>query len=159
MPRLERRDVLKWTLGSGLMTAGLSACAQVSPEQRSDEHMHHQHGAAVAQGRVNYTSLVNPYQNCTRTARACIAHCQRLLGEGDKSMARCLRTALDTEVVCNAVLKLASMDSVFTPQLAKQSVAVMQACVEACKEHINHHAECKACYDACLTAIEAAYRI
>jgi Cys-rich four helix bundle protein (predicted Tat secretion target) len=103
-----------------------------------------------------YGALVAPYQECVRASQACISHCQQLLAQGDKSLGTCLRTALDTEVVCGSVLKLANLNSQFTPPLARQSIAVMQACVEACKEHVDHHAECKACRDACLKAIEAA---
>ena len=89
-------------------------------------------------------------------ARELRSHCQQLLAQGDKSLGTCLRTALDTDTVCSTVLKLAGLNSRFTAAMAKQSVAVMQACVEACKEHVAHHAECKACHDACLAAIDAA---
>jgi len=49
-----------------------------------------------------------------------------LLAQGDKALGDCLRMALDTEVVCGEVLKLAGLNSDFTAALAKQSVAVMR---------------------------------
>ena len=118
----------------------------------------HDHAAmmAAASAPSKYGALVAPYQECIRAALTCISHCQQLLAQGDKSLGTCLKTALDTEVVCSSVLKLATLNSPFTPALAKQSVAVMQACVDACKEHVSHHAQCKACHDACLKAIDAA---
>ena len=49
----------------------------------------------------------------------------------------------------------AGLNSAYTPALAKTAVAAMEACVKSCKPHIEHHAECKGCHDACLVAIDA----
>jgi Cys-rich four helix bundle protein (predicted Tat secretion target) len=112
------------------------------------------HGLARAAGLND--ALIPAYQTCIQTAEACISHCQQRLAQGDKSLGDCLRTALETDTVCSAVLKMAGLNSRFTAAIAKQSIPVMQACVEACKEHVDHHAQCKACHDACLKAIDAA---
>jgi Cys-rich four helix bundle protein (predicted Tat secretion target) len=159
---MERRQLLAWMGGMGVTATAIAAggpdatdrpvqLAQASPAP----HDHAAMMAAAPAPRMN-DALIPAYQACTRAAQACISHCQQLLAQGDKSLGTCLRTALDTDTVCSTVLKLAGLNSRFTAAMAKQSVAVMQACVDACKEHVEHHAECKACHDACLKAIEAA---
>jgi Cys-rich four helix bundle protein (predicted Tat secretion target) len=162
---MERRQLLAWMGGLGAagsaaaaggtgVTDGPLQLAQAAPPA-------HDHAAMMAAGsaapapRLN-DALIPAYQACTRAAETCIAHCQQLLAQGDKSLGACLRTALDADTVCSAVLKLAGLNSRYTAAMAKQSIPVMQACVEACKEHVDHHAECKACHDACLKAIDAA---
>jgi Cys-rich four helix bundle protein (predicted Tat secretion target) len=171
---MNRRGVLAWLGGLGGTAAAdaLGATHTTPKEAASDPTQtwlaqatapahEHDHAAMMAAPSTpsKFSALVAPYQECVRASQACIAHCQQLLAQGDKSLGTCLRTALDTEVVCSSVLKLSNLNSQFTPALARQSVAVMQACVDACKEHVEHHAECKACHDACLKAIEAAKRL
>lgn len=170
---MQRRRWLTWLGGMTAAAAAVRAAgaevpgASTSARDRTETLLaqatppQHDHAAmtAAAPARARYAALVAPYQECVRASQACISHCQQLLAQGDKSLGTCLRTALDTEVVCSSVLKLANLNSQFTPALARQSMAVMQACVEACKEHVDHHAECKACHDACLKAIETAKSI
>ena len=151
---MERRELLAW-LGGGLAAAGAAQAADGANPPAHDHAAMMLANAAPLLPR-KYDGALPAYQACTQAAEVCIAHCQQLLARGDASVGTCLRTALDTDVVCGAVLKLAGLNSAFTPALARDSVAVMQACVEACKEHIAHHAECKACHDACLKAIDAA---
>ena len=171
---MNRRGLLAWLggLGSTAATGAFGATravprdvapdsAQTRVAQATAPAHEHDHAAMMATPSApsKYGALVAPYQECVRASQACIAHCQQLLAQGDKSLGTCLRTALDTEVVCSSLIKLSNLNSQFTSALARQSVAVMQACVDACKEHVEHHAECKACHDACLKAIEAAKRI
>lgn len=115
------------------------------------------HGREPAGGRA--TALIRAYQACTAAISACIAHCQVLLADGDKSLGECLRTALDCDVTCGATLKAASLQSSHTGALARVAVASMKECIEACKPHLEHHAECKACHDACVAAVRASRRI
>lgn len=150
-----------------LIGLGLASLAALAPglAGAAGEHAHGSHGShggdggreAAPSGR--YRGLVKPYQACTGAISACIAHCQVLLAQGDKSVGDCLRTALDCDVTCGATLKAAGLNSDYTPALARTAVQSMQACVEACKPHLEHHAECKACHDACLAAIRASRRI
>lgn len=103
-----------------------------------------------------YRALLPSFETCQSALGRCIAHCQRLLAEGEKSVADCLRTALDCDVSCGATLRAASLDSVYTPALARVAVPALEGCIEACKPHVDHHAECKACHDACVAALKAA---
>lgn len=147
----------------GLGLAGLATLA--APARAAGRHDHAGHAEQgegssrepAAAGR--YRSLVKPYQACTSAIATCIAHCQVLLAEGDKSVGDCLRTALDCDVTCGATLKAAGLNSDYTPALARTAVQSMQVCIEACKPHLEHHAECKACHDACVAAVRASRRV
>jgi Cys-rich four helix bundle protein (predicted Tat secretion target) len=150
---MQRRNALAWMAGSAAAAPGVLLAQAGAPAAHDHNAMTK---AAAARMPRRYDALVAPYQGCVQAARVCIAHCQQQLAQGDKSLAECLRTALDTDVVCNATLQLAGLNSRFTAEQARASIAVMQACVDACKEHAQHHAECKTCHDACLKAIEAA---
>ncbi|MBN8489363.1 MAG: hypothetical protein J0M20_16765 [Burkholderiales bacterium] len=148
---MQRRTLVRASLLLGAAAAA-TAGAQT-------EHSHHDHGAMapkVPMGKPAPAGLVNAYQACVAAANACIAHCQVLLAQGDKSLGACLRTALDTELTCSATLRAATLQSPYLGALAKTSVAAMQACIEACKPHVEHHAECKRCHDACVAAVRAA---
>jgi Cys-rich four helix bundle protein (predicted Tat secretion target) len=130
-------------------------------------HAHHHSAASSAMPAAThegclpkrFTALVAPFQACTAATAMCIDHCQVLLAQGDKGMADCLRTALDCDVTCAAVLKAATLNSTFTPALAKTALLAMDACVKACKPHVDHHAECRNCHDACLSAMAAVRKL
>ena len=141
---MDRRSMLALAAGAA---AALPAMAQTTG------HEHH-HAPAAATPR-KFDALMAAHQQCVSAAQVCINHCQTLLAQGDKVMAECLRTALDTEAVCATVAKMAGWNSKFAGTYAQQSITVMQACLEACKPHLEHHAECKACHDACVKAIDA----
>ncbi len=137
-----------------------AAAAATLSSAASAQHQHVHDPAAMAPvAPRKYDALIAPFQTCIQAGQVCAAHCNVLLGEGDRSMAACQRTVLDTLAVCQSVATLAGYGSAFAGSMAKQAVPVMQACVEACKPHIAHHAECKACHDACLAAIAAAGKV
>lgn len=150
---------------NGLLASRASAQTKPAHDHAAmmGDHDHAAMMAAMAQAGEakprRFDALVKPFQACTAAVAVCTAHCQTLLAQGDKSMGACLRTALDCDVTCGAALKAAGLNSDFTPELARTSVAAMEACVKACKPHVGHHAECKACHDACLVAIEAAKKL
>lgn len=117
------------------------------------DHSAHQAGS----GR--HAALATSFSDCAAAAEDCISHCQRVLATGDKSLADCLKTALACDTACIAVARLARLDSEFAPAFATASIAAMEACAAACKPHVEHHAICKACYEACGNAISAARAI
>lgn len=129
-----------------------AAAVDHSAHAGMDHSAHH-----AASGR--HAALAATFSDCAAAAEDCIAHCQTVLASGDKSLAECLKTALACDTTCVAVARLARLDSEFTAGFAKQSIAVMEACAAACKPHIEHHAICKACFDACGKTISAAKAI
>ena len=76
---MDRRSFL-----SGAAAASLAFAATASAE----EHHHHAHGAAAANPN---DALIKATAACLSAGRACLAHCIRLLSEGDKSMADCAK--------------------------------------------------------------------
>lgn len=140
--------------GLGAVTAGRAQAQE--PHQHDHKAMMAARGAAAPR---RYDDLVEPFQACSKAVAICISHCQALLAAGDRSLGRCLRTALDCDVVCNATLRAALINSSYTPSLAKTSIKAMEACVKACMPHVEHHAECKDCHDACLAAIDAVRKL
>ncbi|HEX5355591.1 MAG TPA: Csp1 family four helix bundle copper storage protein [Aquabacterium sp.] len=157
---MDRRQLMQRS--TGLLALAAAVLPARTSAQESATH-HHDHAAMLAARKGSkpkrFTGLIAPFQACTAAAAACIDHCQVLLSQGDKAMAACLRSALDCDVTCNAVLKAATLNSDFTPALARTAVDAMEACVKACKPHVDHHVECKNCHDACLAAIEAARKV
>lgn len=150
---MQRRAFFKLsTTAAALGLGGLVASRAAAADK---PHDHKAMMAAQGAKEPRYNDLIPPLQDCTKAVGACIAHCQILLAAGDKSMGRCLRTALDCDVTCGAALKAAALNSNYTPALARTAKAAMETCVKACKPHIEQHAECKACHDACLAAMEA----
>lgn len=117
---------------------------------------HRQHGGHGSAEPGRYARLSQTYAACAAAATDCVAHCQRLLAEGETMMAECLKTSLACDALCPAVARLARLDSDAAPAIAKASIPVMTACMAACKPHIEHHVSCKTCYDACGAAIAAA---
>ena len=165
---MNRRDFARGAIG----LASFSTLAALADEPRlvakadkaqaaAVDHSAHagmDHGAhAAASGR--YAALATTFSECAALAEDCIAHCQTVLATGDKSLGECLKTALACDTACIAVSRLARLDSEFTAGFAKQSIAAMEACAAACKPHIEHHATCKACFDACGKTISAAKAI
>jgi Cys-rich four helix bundle protein (predicted Tat secretion target) len=146
---MNRRDTLRWAGVATALLAGAGAGA----------HAESAVGTAVAPGAgasaADLAGTVPALQACTSAVLACIAHCQRELARGDASLGECLRTALDCDVTCNALLRAAALGSIHAPALARVSIDAMNACIAACKPHIGHHAACKACHDACVAAVTA----
>lgn len=159
---MQRRSLFRLSgatlaLGAG----GLWAARANAQTAAGHDHAGHDHASMMAVAQASpakprkYDSLVKPLADCSAAVQVCLNHCQVVLATGDKSMGDCLRTALDCDVVCGATLKAAGLNSAYTPALAKTAQAAMEACVKSCKPHIEHHAECKGCHDACLAAIDA----
>lgn len=142
---MDRRQFLSATVAAA--GTGLIGTAQAA----DDPHAGHVHGAAPAR-----SPLASVFAACAAASSECVAHCQQQLATGDKAMAQCLKTSLDCDAICEAVAKLARYGSAQAPAFAKASIPAMQACAEACKPHVAHHAVCKTCYDSCQAAISAA---
>lgn len=102
---------------------------------------------------ARFAALAATYGDCAAAAQACAGHCQRSLATGDTMLADCLKAVLDTDAVATGVARLAQYQSAWAAVMARSAIAVLDACIEACRPHVGHHAECKACADACRQAI------
>ena len=144
---MNRRETLRWVGVAAAMLGGAGARAASSP------------AGNVPPAGSDHGAIIAPLQQCTAAVTACIAHCQRELAAGNRSMGECLRAALDCDVTCTALLRAAGLQSAFAPALARVAIDAMTTCVAACEPHVGHHAACKECHDACVAAITAARAI
>lgn len=143
---MQRREVLK-------TVAGAVAVAMTSSVMASGENHEHHHDHGVTGGK-GYAGLIDSSIDCLKTGEACLAHCMVLLAQGDKEMASCAQSVSELLATCNALMKLASQGSKFTPALAKVTADVCASCETQCRKYENKHAECKACADACAACLK-----
>ena len=135
------------TLG-GLALAG----APVLARSQNATHDHAAHTATAS--AAAYDKLRTSAALCTSAGQACLAHCLRVLADGDKSLGECARTLNQMLSLCTALEGLAAQGSAFTPALAKLALDACEQCATACKPHFAHHVECKICHDACVDCVE-----
>lgn len=138
-----------------LLGAAAAASLAAVAQSASAAHEHHAHGAHHnGVTRATHADLVAAASDCVATGQVCLAHCIRLLSEGDDSMGDCAKTLNQVLPLCGALQNLAAQGATLTPALAKVAGQACAECAEACKPHIDHHAECKACYEACQACIK-----
>lgn len=101
----------------------------------------------------------NPLQRalaaCQTAGDACLAHCLRLLGSGDTSMAACAKAVVVMLPTCEAMGTLVENQSERLPALAAVCADLCRDCAAACEPHAGHHAECADCLAACRGVIAA----
>jgi len=138
---MERRELL--VASAGGIAAVLLATRNVAAE-----------GAAATSTLP--TGLAQAASACTVAGSACLQHCLTLLAQGDKSLGDCAKAVTQMRAVCEAMSTLAAYNSAYVPRLAKVCIDVCSDCEKACRPHIEQHAVCKACADACLATIAQA---
>lgn len=134
---MNRRELL-------LGAAAAAAVATTGRAFAAGNDMHEHHHAAPTRN----AGLIEAASDCVLKAQICLQHCIDLLGQGDKSMAACAKSASQVEAVCAALRKLAAAEAKNLPQMAKVAMAVCKECEEECKK-TEKHPECKACMEAC----------
>lgn len=139
---------------NALGLATLAACARTAGAAEHDHHHMHGAGGAAACTMGRYKALVAATSDCVAQGQACLAHCLRLLSGGDGSLGACATTVNQVLPLCTALQALAGQESALTPKLAKVTLEACTACADACKPHVEHHAECKACYESCMECIK-----
>lgn len=110
---------------------------------------------APASTDERHRALAAAFEPCAAAAQTCIRHCRQRLASGDARLADCLRAAQDCDAIATAVARLARNGSAWAAVVAKQSIAMLDACVEACRPLRDQHPACKACLEACGKAIAA----
>lgn len=143
---MQRREMLKAVAG----VVAVSMTASLMAADEGHEH-HHDHDASNGKG---YAPLIDTSLDCIKTGEACLAHCLLLMREGDNQMAACAQSVVELLTTCDALMKLASQKSRFTPDQAKVTAEVCASCEEQCRKFENKHAECKACADACASCLK-----
>lgn len=136
---MNRREMLRNVGIAAVSTAAVSTMATAAFAQ----HEHHAHAAG------KYAALVSTSAECANAADACVAHCEELLRQGDKSIANCLKTSSQVAIVCGSLRSLAARNADLTPQMAKVALKACKDCEAECRKHEKTHAVCKTCGDSC----------
>ena len=137
----------------------LAAAATGAAAHGAHKHDAHAKSASAPVAKNPYGAVQAAAAHCVTTGQSCLDHCIRLLSAGDKSMADCAKNVNQMLAFCTAVTNLAAQNSVLLPQIAKICVQAGQACADACKQHADHHAECRACYESCVKCAEECGKI
>lgn len=144
---MNRRELL---LGAAAMAAAATTGRVFAAEP--DAHAHHHNMS------TRNTGLIEAASDCVLKAQICLQHCLVLLGQGDKTMAACAKSASQVEAVCGALQKLAAAEAKNLPQMAKVAMDVCKECEEECKK-TEKHPECKACMEACAACYKECKKI
>lgn len=102
-----------------------------------------------------HQAIVDAAKRSEQKGEVCRAHCVRLIRSGDKSMQECLKLVNEMLPLSAAMGRLAANDAPRLKDLAKVCRAACTDCQAECKKHADHHAECKASYEACTALLEA----
>lgn len=116
-------------------------------------------GAAPKGGAGPAEAFTAALSRCLETGHACMDHCLRALAAGDKTLGECARTVHEMLAVCQATAALAPTGSRHRKALVALCRDVCADCEKACRKHEDHHAECKACADACAATQREAARL
>lgn len=136
---MDRREMLR-TLG----VVG----AVVAPAAMAAQQMSHVHGMA------DHQALIAAASNCVVKGEACLAHCEQMLVDGDRSMApQCPKTGTEMVTLCGALRTLAAQDAPSLPKLAAVAMDACGRCEAHCRKFANTRPHCKACADACAACV------
>jgi Cys-rich four helix bundle protein (predicted Tat secretion target) len=135
---ISRRTVLL-TAAAGVAMPGASALAQPAP--------------------AKHAALAAAAKRCVEVGEICLKHCIKATEAGDKSLVDCLRTTRAMLAVTTAMAQFAEQNAKRLKPLAKVCLDVCRDCEAECRKHITHHAECKACFEACGAMISQLKRL
>lgn len=139
-----RREIL-----AGAALAGLAVPLAGRAAAKS-EHQHH---------GSHHAELTRLALDCVGHGEACVAHCVKVLGTGDPSLADCLVTVNAMLPMCAALARYAATDAKRLKQLAKVCIDVCDDCAKECEKHAAEHEECKVCGESCVACIKACKKL
>jgi Cys-rich four helix bundle protein (predicted Tat secretion target) len=142
---MERRDFMT-ALGAAAAAASVSSALA---EEKKAAHHHHP---------ATYKGVADAAAKCVAEGANCLRHCFGMLSMGDSSMADCTTATYDTIAACAALNSLSSVNSKFTPAMAKTVAAICDACKKEC-DKFPDVAECNAMGAACKTCAEECHKI
>lgn len=152
---MDRRNLLQSGIAiSAAMLASVAGAAEKKSKPVSHQHHHTDEAAQCHEMMGGFDELIRATSRCIPTADICLAHCLELLGEGDKAMAACARSVVETRAICDALRVLASQKSKATHQVAAIAADLCKACEAECRNHAQHHTQCKDCADACADCVK-----
>ena len=147
---MNRRELLT---GAVAFVAAATAGRAFAAEQDHDMGMMNMSNMDMPHGHQHHKStrnqkLIEAASDCALKANICLQHCIVAMGEGEKDLAACAKSASQVAAVCAALEQMASAESKHLPLFAKAVMEVCKDCEDECKK-TDKHPECKACGEAC----------
>lgn len=142
---MERREFMAAAGAFAVAASASSALAAGSKTAAAPAHMH----------PPLYKGVSETSAKCVADGNNCLRHCFGMLSMNDTSMADCTKASYDVVAACGALEALASVNSPYTPALAKTVADMCLACKKECDkfpqypECVAMGASCKACADEC----------
>lgn len=146
---MNRRELL---LGAAAMAATATAGKAFAASEHDHMGMAHDHKS------TRNEKLIATASDCVLKANICVQHCIVLMGQGEKDLAACAKSASQLMSMCATLQHFASAESKFLPQLAKMAMDVCKDCEDECKK-TDKHPECKACGEACAACYKECKKI
>lgn len=153
---MDRRQVVQVATATAI-AHGLVTVMGCRAEQKPAASPGQAAAASPSPSTPELAKLAASTADCVRVGEACLEHCIRSLASGSNMMAECAKAVQQMIPLCRAMSSLSAMGSKHARALAKLCAEACAECAAACEPHIGHHAECKACFEAC-RASEAAAR-
>jgi Cys-rich four helix bundle protein (predicted Tat secretion target) len=157
---MERRELLMG--GAALATAAfanLGLAAGQGEQHKHEEHEHEEHDEHMHHSSGKYKALVNSAADCVHIGEECLNHCLTMLSTGDKELGECSKSVNQLLATCDALMKLAAQESVYTPKMAALAGQVCKDCEAECRKHEKKHGLCKACADSCAACYKECQKV
>lgn len=154
---MNRREMLRVGVGTAV-AHGVVTVLGCSAQAGGAEGEGHSGGEAVPHAAPTdaMQAFARAASDCVAAGEACLSHCLRSLQAGETMMAECSRAVHAMLAICRAVPALATSSSEHLGRLAAICRDTCQECHDACSPHASHHAECRACMEACAVTIRHA---
>ncbi len=139
---MERREFMA---ALGVVAAAASVSSAMAEDGGKPVHHH----------PPKYKALSEAAAKCVAEGNNCLRHCFGMLSMNDSSMAECTKLSYDVIAACSALETLASVNSSYTPAMAKVVAEMCLACNKECDkfpqyvECVDMGASCKACAEEC----------
>ncbi len=101
------------------------------------------------------------FQSCLEACQACVVLCNQCaiacLNEQEVGhMRKCIKLDLECAAICEAAVKVLSLDGKFSKKICELCIEICSACAEECEKHASMGMEhCKECAEACRKCVEA----
>jgi Cys-rich four helix bundle protein (predicted Tat secretion target) len=149
---ISRRALIAATLGTGVALSVMAASSR--SVEAADEHAGHGGHMMPHDTAAHHQSVIDAALTCVNRGNVCLNHCYTLLGEGDPSLANCVRTVSAMLPMTSALVSFAALDAPRLKDLARLCADVCGDCEAECRKHQDHHAACRACADSCADCIK-----
>ena len=106
-------------------------------------------GAAETPKAGSTEQLAALAATCVQRGEECLSHCFSMFSAGDTTLASCARSVHEMLPVCEALGRLALMESTHLGSLSPVCAEICEACEKECRKHAKDHAVCASAADAC----------